>query len=93
LRTSIGFDGKVDKHDEEDDDDNDDGVNFLVDDDLVVRVAASLALRDSVKHEATLCMESPSGVTTLLSWCRYLLASMYSPFATASAHARSKCTS
>ena len=60
---------------------------------FVVRFVASLALRDSVKHEATRCMESPSGVTTLLRWCRYLLASMYSPLATASAHASSRCTS
>lgn len=64
---------KGEKHDDEDDcDDEEDGVvSFLllfVDDDLVVRVAASLALRDSVKHEATRCMESPNGVTTLLSW-------------------------
>lgn len=57
--------------------DNDDGdgegVDLVLlleelDCDLVVRVAASLALRDSVKHDATRCMESPNGVTTLLSW-------------------------
>jgi hypothetical protein len=68
LRTSIGFDGKLEKHDDEEDVD-DDGVvvDFLFDDVFVVRVAASLALRDSVKHEATRCMESPNGVTTLLS--------------------------
>jgi hypothetical protein len=43
---------------------------------LVVRVAASLALRASVKQDATLCMESPRGLTTLFRWWRYLLASM-----------------
>lgn len=58
----------------------------------VVRVAASLALKASVKHEATRCMESPRGVTTRLRWCKYLLANMYSSFATASAHANSRCT-
>jgi hypothetical protein len=67
LRTSIGFDGKLEKHDDEKDADDDRVVDFLFDDVFVVRVAASLALRDSVKHEATRCMESPNGVTTLLS--------------------------
>ena len=54
---------------------------------LVVRVAASLALRASVKQDATRCMESPRGVTTRFRWCKYLLANMYSSFATASAQA------
>jgi len=58
-----------------------------------VRVALSLALSESVKHAATRCMESPKGVTTRLRWWRYLLANMYSSLATASAHARSRCTS
>ena len=43
---------------------------------LVVSVAASLAVRASVKQEATRCIESPRGDTTRLRWWRYLLTNM-----------------
>lgn len=58
MRISNEFDG------------NGDGDELLVVVVVVVfvRVEASLADRDSVKHEATRCMESPRGVTTLLRW-------------------------
>lgn len=85
------FDGKGERHDDDDDRGMEVPLEILCG--LVVSVAASLALSDSVKHAATRCMESPSGVTTLFRWCRYLLASIYSSLATASAQARSRCTS
>ena len=43
---------------------------------LAVSVAFSLALKASVKQDATRCMESPRGVTTRLRWCTYRPASM-----------------
>lgn len=65
------FGGNGERPDDDDDGGDGDGVALLLEEldcVLVVKVAASLALRDSVKHDATRCMESPSGVTTLLSW-------------------------
>lgn len=41
---------------------------------VVIIIAASLAFRASVKQAATLCMESPRGVTTRFRWCMYFLA-------------------
>lgn len=66
------------------------GFEFEV---VLVRFGARRAARASVKQDATRCMESPRGVTTRLRWWRYLLADMYSSFATDSAQARRRCTS
>ena len=43
---------------------------------LVVSVAASLALKASVKQAATRCIESPGAEANRLRWRIYLLASM-----------------
>lgn len=60
MSTSKEFGGRDFGDDVVDDDVEDDGV--------VVSVDASLAVNASVKQEATRCIESPSGDTTLFSW-------------------------